>query len=92
VRARLILMWGDVFPPSPARAIVVLVLLRAQGWIVSDNAPIEVPVMVLALVAVVLGFRAMILVSSSISDPLHEVVGAMAEVERGSHRPRDRRL
>ena len=39
--------------------------------------------MVLALVAVVLGFRAMILVSSSISDPLHEVVDAMAEVERG---------
>ena len=41
------------------------------------------PVMVLALVAVILGFRAMILVSSSISDPLREVVGAMAEVERG---------
>jgi class 3 adenylate cyclase len=39
--------------------------------------------MVLALVAVVLGFRAMVLVSSSISDPVHEVVDAMAEVEQG---------
>ncbi len=82
VRARLILMWA-MCSALPGAGIVVLVLLRAKGWIVSDNAPIEVPVMVLALVAVVLGFRAMILVSSSISDPLHEVVDAMAEVERG---------
>jgi adenylate cyclase len=82
VRARLILMWA-MCSALPGAGIVVLVLLRAKGWIVADNAPIEVPVMVLALVAVVLGFRAMILVSSSISDPLHEVVGAMAEVERG---------
>jgi len=59
------------------------VLMRANGWIIQNNAPIEVPVMVLALVAVLLGLRAMILVSTSISDPLHEVVGAMAEVEGG---------
>jgi adenylate cyclase len=39
--------------------------------------------LVLALVAVVLGLRAIILVSTSISDPVHEVVDAMAEVERG---------
>jgi adenylate cyclase len=38
---------------------------------------------VLALVAVVLGLRALILVSTSISDPVHDVVDAMAEVERG---------
>ena len=82
VRARLILMWA-MCSALPGAGIMVLVLLRAKGWIVSDNAPIEVPVMVLALVAVVLGFRAMILVSSSISDPVHEVVDAMAEVERG---------
>jgi class 3 adenylate cyclase len=39
--------------------------------------------LVLALVAVVLGLRAIILVSTSISDPVDEVVHAMAEVERG---------
>jgi adenylate cyclase len=82
VRARLILMW-TVCTALPGAGIVVLVMLRANGWIIQDNAPIEVPILVLALVAVVLGLRAMILVSSSISDPVHEVVEAMAEVERG---------
>jgi adenylate cyclase len=82
VRARLILMW-TVCTALPGAGIVVLVLLRANSWIIEDHAPIEVPVLVLALVAVVLGSRAMILVSSSISDPVHEVVDAMAEVERG---------
>jgi adenylate cyclase len=82
VRARLILMW-TMCSALPGAGIVLLVVLRANGWIIQDNAPIEVPVMVLALVALLLGLRAMILVSSSISDPLHEVVDAMAEVERG---------
>jgi adenylate cyclase len=82
VRARLILMW-TLCTALPGAGIVVLVLLRANNWIIQDHAPIEVPVLVLALVAVVLGLRAMILVSTSISDPVHEVVDAMAEVERG---------
>jgi nitrogen fixation/metabolism regulation signal transduction histidine kinase len=58
-------------------------MLRANGWIIEADAPIETPVLVLALVAVVLSLRAMILVSSSISDPVHDVVDAMADVERG---------
>src|ERR1700742_710793 len=82
VRARLILMW-TMCSALPGAGIVVLVVLRANGWIIQPDAPIETPVLVLALVAVVLGLRAMILVSSSISDPVHEVVDAMAEVERG---------
>jgi adenylate cyclase len=82
VRARLILMW-TMCTALPGAGIVVLVMLRANGWIIQPGAPIETPVLVLALVAVVLGLRAMILVSSSISDPVHEVVDAMAEVERG---------
>jgi class 3 adenylate cyclase len=82
VRARLILMW-TMCTALPGAGIVALVLLRANGWIIQNDAPIEVPILVLALVAVVLGLRAMILVSSSISDPVHEVVDAMAEVERG---------
>jgi len=82
VRARLILMW-TMCSALPGAGIVVLVMLRANGWIVQADAPIETPVLVLALVAVVLGMRAIILVSTSISDPVHEVVDAMAEVERG---------
>ena len=82
VRARLILMWA-MCTALPGAGIVTLVMLRANGWIIKDNAPIEVPILVLALVAVVLGLRALILVSNSISDPVHEVVDAMAEVERG---------
>lgn len=82
VRARLILMW-TMCSALPGAGIVVLVMLRANDWIIEPDAPIEVPVLVLALVAVVLGMRAMILVASSISDPIHDVVDAMAEVERG---------
>jgi adenylate cyclase len=82
VRARLIMMWA-MCSALPGAGIVVLVMLRANGWIIPADAPIETPVLVLALVAVVLGSRAMILVASSISDPLHEVVDAMAEVEQG---------
>jgi adenylate cyclase len=82
VRARLIMMWA-MCSALPGAGIVVLVMLRANGWIIPADAPIETPVLVLALVAVVLGSRAMILVASSISDPLHEVVDAMAQVERG---------
>jgi adenylate cyclase len=82
VRARLFLMW-TMCTALPVAGIVVLVMLRANGWIVQPGAPIEVPVLVLALVAVVLGLRAIILVSTSISDPVDEVVNAMAEVERG---------
>ena len=74
----------------PGAGIVVLVMLRANGWIIQPDAPIETPVLVLALVAVVLGLRAMILVSSSISDPVHEVVDAMAEVGARTPRARDR--
>src|SRR5829696_1993084 len=82
VRARLILMW-TMCTALPGAGIVVLVMLRANGWVVQPGAPIEVPVLVLALVAVVLGLRAIILVSASISDPVDEVVDSMAEVERG---------
>lgn len=82
VRVRLTLMW-TMCSALPGAGIVLLVVLRANGWIIQRDASIEVPVLVLALVAIVLGLRAMILVSSSISDPVHGVVDAMAEVERG---------
>jgi class 3 adenylate cyclase len=82
VRARLLMMWA-VTTALPGIAIASLLVMRSNGWIISKNTPIELALLVLALVAVVLGLRAMILVSISISDPLREVVDAMGEVERG---------
>jgi class 3 adenylate cyclase len=57
--------------------------MRSNGWLLDDDTPIELALLVLALVAVVLGLRAMILVSMSISDPVNQVVDAMADVEKG---------
>ena len=54
VRARLILMW-TMCSALPGAGIVVVVMLRANGWIIQADAPIETPVLVLALVAVVRG-------------------------------------
>lgn len=82
VRARLILMW-TVCTALPGLAIALLILMRRNGWLIEQAASVEVPVMVLAIIGVVLGLRAMIVVSQSISDPVHEVVAAMAEVEQG---------
>ncbi|MCV7283487.1 adenylate/guanylate cyclase domain-containing protein [Mycolicibacterium flavescens] len=82
VRARLLLMWL-VCTALPGLAIATLLVMRNRGWLTEQTGAIELALLVLALVAVVLGLRAMILVSMSISDPLQDVVQAMAEVERG---------
>jgi adenylate cyclase len=82
VRARLLLTW-TVCTALPGLAITLLLIMRSKGWIIAQSTPIELALLVLALVAVVLGLRAMVLVSMSISDPVREVVDAMAKVERG---------
>lgn len=83
VRARLLITWV-VCTGLPGTAIAVLLTLRSNDWLLDPAAPIELAVLVLALVAVVLGFRAIMLVSMSISDPVNEVVAAMADVEKGN--------
>ncbi|MGV0874822.1 adenylate/guanylate cyclase domain-containing protein [Mycolicibacterium sp. XJ879] len=82
VRARLVLVW-TVFTALPGLTIALLLIMRSRGWLTTQSTSIDLALLVLALVAVVLGLRAMILVSMSISDPVGEVVDAMAEVERG---------
>ncbi len=82
VLARLAMMWVTT-SALPSAAIVVLVTARHYGWIIPRTASLDIPVVVLALVAVLVGLRALILVSRSISDPLHDVIEAMADVERG---------
>jgi class 3 adenylate cyclase len=82
VLARLLSMWV-LCCALPSLGIALLILTRAGGWLIDKSASVEVPVLVLSLVAVAWGLRAMILVSRSISDPVREVVDAMAEVEHG---------
>jgi adenylate cyclase len=82
VQARLILMWV-LCSALPSLAIAGIIFIRANGWIIAKTAPVEMPVLVVSIGAVLLGLPAMMLTSRSISDPLGEVVDAMAEVEQG---------
>lgn len=82
VLARLVGMW-ILCTALPCGIIAALILIRANGWIIAKNASIEIPVLVVTAAAVLLGLPIMMLTSRSISDPLREVVDAMAEVEQG---------
>jgi adenylate cyclase len=82
VLTRLVGMWlmaGGL----PCAAIAAVVLMGANGWIIQKGASIEMPILVVTTAAVLLGLPTMILTSRSISDPLGEVVDAMAQVEQG---------
>jgi class 3 adenylate cyclase len=67
----------------PCLAIAALVLTRSNGWIIQKAGSIETPILMVTLVAILIGLPVMIMTSRSISDPLREVVDAMARVERG---------
>ena len=82
VLARLISMWL-LCSGLPSLAIAALNFLRWNGWIIPKTASVEIAVLVLSLVAFMFGLRGMMLVSRSISDPVREVVDAMAEIEHG---------
>ncbi len=82
VVSRLVMMWL-VNSALPSLAIALLVVSNTYGWFVPASASVVVPVVVLTLVSVALGLRSLILVARSISDPVGDVVDAMAEVERG---------
>jgi adenylate cyclase len=82
VLARLVITWV-LFSALPSAAIAVIVVARASGWFVQKSAPVETPILVLAALSLLLGIRAMVLVARSISDPVRNVVDAMAEVEHG---------
>lgn len=82
VLLRLISMWM-LCGALPCAAIAALVLLRSNGWIIPQATSVDVPVVVMSLAAVLIGLPTMILTSQSISDPIGEVVAAMAQVEQG---------
>ena len=82
VYARLVLLWF-LCSAFPIGVIATLVVLRSYGWLIEKSASLDVPILVVSLAALVLGLPTMILTSRSISDPIGEVVDAMAEVEHG---------
>jgi adenylate cyclase len=82
VVARLVLMWV-ANSALPSIAIALLVVAHSFGWFVQKTASVVTPVVVITVVSIALGMRALILVARSISDPINDVVDAMAEVERG---------
>jgi class 3 adenylate cyclase len=82
VLSRLLLMWL-MSSALPIIGLAVVVVMRSEGWIIQKTASLEIPVIVLAVISVFVGLRGMAIVAVSISDPVHDVVAAMAEVERG---------
>jgi adenylate cyclase len=82
VFARLVMLWF-LCSALPIGVIATLVSLRWYGWI-GKSASLDVPVLVVSLATLLLGLPTMILTSRSISDPIGEVVEAMAEVEHGN--------
>ncbi|SOX55641.1 adenylate/guanylate cyclase domain-containing protein, partial [Mycobacterium ahvazicum] len=83
VFARLVMLWFLV-SALPIGVIATLVVLRTYGWLIQKSASLYVPILVVSLAALLLGLPTMILTSRSISDPIGEVVDAMAQVERGN--------
>jgi class 3 adenylate cyclase len=82
VLARLTSMWL-LSSALPCAIIVTLFVIHSNGWIIPRTASIAGAVTVVSLAALLLGLPVMILTSRSISDPIREVVEAMAEVEQG---------
>ncbi len=82
VLTRLVGMWLMGFG-LPCAAIVALIVMRSNGWIIQKTASVETPILVVTFAAVLLGLPTMILTARSISDPVREVVDAMAQVEQG---------
>ena len=82
VLARLVITWV-LFSSLPIAGIAVILLASSNGWFVRKSAPVGTPILILAALSLVLGIRAVVLVARSISDPVHTVVEAMAEVEHG---------
>lgn len=83
VFARLVMLWFLV-SALPIGVVATLVVLRSNGWLIQQSADVDVPILVVSLAALLLGLPTMILTSRSISDPIGEVVDAMAQVQRGN--------
>ena len=82
VMQRLLFTWA-LCTAIPVSAIVAIIVDRYTHWVIRGDTPIELPVLILALSALVAGLWGTSLVSRSVSDPVREVGLAMREVEHG---------
>lgn len=82
VITRLVGMWL-LGSGLPALAVAGVVLTRSNGWVIQRTGSIETPILMITFFAILIGLPMMIMTSRSISDPVREVVDAMARVERG---------
>ncbi|MEB4209780.1 adenylate/guanylate cyclase domain-containing protein [Mycobacterium sp. 94-17] len=82
VMPRLVILW-TVVGAMPSVVTVVLIVCRFNGWGIARHASVEAPLAVIAVVALLVGIPALILVARSIADPISEVVNAMARVQFG---------
>jgi class 3 adenylate cyclase len=82
IASRLVMMWV-ANSAAPSVTIVALIVAKSNGWFIPTTASLDVPIVVMSLVSVALGLRALILVASSIADPVRDVVSGMADVARG---------
>jgi adenylate cyclase len=73
---RLTAMW-TLCSAAPCAVIVMLIFIN------QSTQSTRIPVLVVSLVAVLLGVRALVLVARSISDPVREVVAAMKDIQQG---------
>lgn len=82
IMARLLMMWLTS-SALPTAGIAVLVVMRSRGWILEKTASVELPVLALVVISILVGLRGIMIAALSISDPVRDVVAAMAEVEHG---------
>jgi class 3 adenylate cyclase len=83
VLSRLVVTW-ILFGALPIGGITVIVIARSTGWFIEPPANSDTSIVIIAALSLLLGIRATVLVARSISDPVREVVDAMAAVERGA--------
>jgi class 3 adenylate cyclase len=83
VLSRLVITWM-LFGALPIGGIAVIVVARSTGWFVQPPSDLDIPILIIAALSLLLGIRATVLVAGSISDPVREVVDAMAEIEHGA--------
>jgi adenylate cyclase len=87
VWVRLLLTWG-LCTAIPLGGIAAIVLQARFGWPVGSGAAISAPVLLLAVVGVVAGFRGMTVAARSIGDPLREVTQGMGLIGSGHYEVR----
>ncbi|WP_299574962.1 adenylate/guanylate cyclase domain-containing protein [uncultured Williamsia sp.] len=87
VRERMIVLWIAV-SGVPLGGIVLVNVGRAIGWVPPSDTVLDIPTVVLAIICLASGVRAIALVTRSITDPLRDIRGAVERVADGDYSTR----